>query len=108
MSDELQEVRCHECGASLGYQGPGEIQWDYWQHSRCPVRLARRLGITREAYDMAAAIATAAVAAAYPDFPNNVLEQPGVVDDAQTLRARIAAEMVLERLGGRFNMELRA
>lgn len=105
---EMQEVLCPDCGTSLGYQGPGDIQYDYWQHARCPVRSARRLGLTRQEYDMAVQIASIAVYAAYPDFPNSVLASAGSgpedTDEVRQLRARIAAEMVLERLGGRYSM----
>lgn len=93
------EVVCPDCGVHLGHQAGGEeIQWELWKHARCPVRLARVLGLTREHYDHALGIATVAIAAAYPDFPNNVLGDDETAD-LRTRRAHLAAEVVLESLG---------
>ena len=45
-----------------------------------------------------------------PPTPISPVIEHGVpdVEGVRVMRARIAAEMVLERLGGRYNMELRA
>jgi hypothetical protein len=88
-SSGLQEVCCEDCGESLGAQAAGtDIQREMWQHTRCPERTARQLGMTRLAYDTALTITTATLDGAYPDFPDNV----------RILRAKIAAAAVLEAL----------
>jgi hypothetical protein len=95
----MQEVCCPDCGASLGYQqADTHIDWQQWRHARCPVRLATKLGLNEELYDKALGVATVAIAGAYPDFPNNVLDDRKQ-DDVRNLRAKIAAEVVLESLG---------
>jgi hypothetical protein len=93
----LREVRCPECAEHLGYQGDGEIDWVNWRHNRCPVRLARQLGLSREDYDHALGIATVAISGAFPDFPNNMLGKADA--DLRVMRANIAAGVVLESLG---------
>jgi hypothetical protein len=93
----MQEICCPECGESLGYQGDGSVDWANWRHNRCPVRLARNLGLSREDYDHALGIATVAISGAYPDFPNNVLGKGDA--DLRVMRANIAAGVVLESLG---------
>ena len=92
-TDGLQEVCCEECGTSLGYQAAGtEVQQELWQHTRCPVQIARGLGISRDAYDRAFAVAAASINASYPDFgdPEHA--------NLRTLRAELAAGTVLEAL----------
>jgi hypothetical protein len=98
MPTDMIEVRCPECDESLGYQGEGEIDWANWRHNRCPVRLARKLGLSREDYEHALGIATVAISGAYPDFPNNLLAGKDEAD-FQAMRANIAAGVVLESLG---------
>jgi hypothetical protein len=99
--DAMQEVFCDEdgCGVSLGYQGAGEIQRDHWRHNRCPERIARDLNMSRKDYDQAVGTATVAIAGAYPDFPNGDIDNRSKeVVDVRVLRARIAAECVMECL----------
>ena len=100
----LQEVKCRDCGASLGAQDERvPVDWEMWQHNRCPARTAKSLGMTREAYDLLFKEVTASIYAAFPDFPNNLIctgpnEETGA-RKVRTLRAEIAAGMVLENLG---------
>jgi hypothetical protein len=94
----MQEVRCHECGESLGWQ-PDDIEVDrgMWVHNRCPVRLARNLGLNDELYDKALGATTNAICLMYPDFPHAVLDDDN--DLFRLFRAGMAAEAVLEALG---------
>lgn len=97
--DGMQEVKCRECGISLGYQDARTpIDWGMWTHNRCPEHNAKSLGMTREAYDMLFSEVVAAIFHAYPEFPNNTL-----FDDStrkvRVLRAEIAAGMVLGVMG---------
>lgn len=94
----MTQVRCRDCGAELGYQAGGEIQWELWRHNRCPVRLAANLGLNEQLYDKALGVAAVAVMGAYPDFPNSVLDDKELTQ-LRVLRAKMAAEMVLEQLG---------
>jgi hypothetical protein len=97
MTDGLQEVRCPDCNEHLGYQGGEEIQWEFWRHNRCPERIAQDLQMSRKDYDQAVGTATVAIAGAYPDFPNNVIGDENRTD-IRVMRARIAAECVMECL----------
>jgi hypothetical protein len=94
----MQEVRCRECGESLGYQGAGEVAWELWEHNRCPVRLARNLGVDAELYDQMRDTVKLAIVGAYPEFPHNTIGDHDM-DLFRLFRAGIAAEMVLEALG---------
>jgi hypothetical protein len=99
MSDDLHEVRCPDCNEHLGYQGGPEINWEYWRHNRCPERIAQDLHMSRKDYDQAVGTATVAIAGAYPDFPNGDIDNRSKeVVDVRVLRARIAAECVMECL----------
>jgi hypothetical protein len=96
---EMLEVRCQDCGELLGHQGGEEIVWELWRHNRCPVRLARALGLNAELYEKAVGVATAAICGAYPDFPTGLSHAREQAATVRTLRARIAAEVVMESLG---------
>jgi hypothetical protein len=88
----LQTVDCRDCGQNLGYQEDGtEIIWDYWVHTRCPVRIARQLNLTSDQYDKLFRAVTVTIRSAYPDF--------GPTSQVQTMRAKIAAGAALETLG---------
>lgn len=96
---DMQEVRCHECGEDLGAQPANiEINREYWVHNRCPVRLARNLGVSAELYEQLLGVAAVTIAGAYPDFPNNVIGDVAL-NDVRFMRANIAAGAVLEALG---------
>jgi hypothetical protein len=101
MNGDMQEVFCNEegCDVSLGYQSTAApIQWEMWVHNRCPVRLARNLGVDAELYGQMLAVATVALAGCYPDFPNNRLDDRSM-DDFRHMRATIAAGAILECFG---------
>ncbi len=94
----VQEVTCDECGESLGYQAAdAPVQRELWRHNKCPVRIARELGMTRDAYDTAFSVTAATINGAYPDFPNNIIGDPKQ-NDVRLLRAGLAASAVLEAL----------
>jgi len=96
---ELQEISCIECGKSLGWQdSQAEFDPEMWQHTRCPVRIARLLGLSDQEYENVFAYASTAVMSAYPDFPNNVIGDESN-RKLKELRADIAAGLVLEGLG---------
>jgi hypothetical protein len=99
-----KEVCCEDCGESLGYEAAAvELVREYWQHPRCPERIARQLQISRADYDRAHAVAAVTIAGAYPDFPNNVIGDERFAK-LRALRANIAAGAALEALAtaGRF------
>jgi hypothetical protein len=98
LGSEMQEVCCIDCAFSLGWQA-ADVPIDYtqWVHNRCPVRIARDLKVSNEAYDEMFFVVSRAIRASYPEFPNNVLDDPGN-EVVQALRSDIAAGMALERL----------
>ena len=97
----MVEVHCRDCGTSLGAQGGNseeDIQWELWEHGRCPVQIARALGLNTELYEKALNVTTVAILGAYPEFPNNTIGDTDL-DAVRLLRAGIAAECVLDQLG---------
>lgn len=97
MTEGYVEVNCQDCGQSLGYQYP-PIIWELWRHVRCPQHIAELLSMSRQDYNKLFSEVTASILAAYPEFPNNVINEPGMLK-MKVLRAEIAAGMVLENLG---------
>ena len=96
---QMQEVCCQDCGVSLGYQqADTEIRWEMWRHNRCPVRLARNLGVDAELYGQLLGVLAVTIVGCYPDFPNNVIDEAGK-DDFRHMRGTIAAGAVLEVMG---------
>jgi hypothetical protein len=101
MSVQMTEVFCDEdgCGVSLGFQSADvPIQREMWRHNGCPVRIARDLGLSREGFERAWGITTAAIAGAYPEFPHNKLDDGDGDAGYRLFRARIAARCALESL----------
>ena len=96
MAEGLQEVCCRDCGMSLGYQ-QAPIQWELWRHNRCPVRLARDLGVDADLYGQLLAVITTTIVGCYPDFPLHTTGER--TDDFRHMRASIAAGAILEVLG---------
>jgi hypothetical protein len=98
LGPDMQEVRCIDCDLSLGWQAADvPIDYEYWVHNRCPVRIARDLRISNEEWDEMFFAVSRSIRASYPEFPNNVLDDPGN-EVIQALRSDIAAGMALERL----------
>jgi hypothetical protein len=96
----MQEVCCRDCGHLLGWQDSAqEINWSYWKHNRCPVRLAKALDLSAEDYQAVLQSMTHLITAAYPDFPQMIEGQSPTAPEGWALhRAEIAAGMVLEGL----------
>jgi hypothetical protein len=97
--NNLQEIYCTDCGASLGYQEAGTAVYpEMWVHTRCPVRTARNLGLDPVTYGTLFNNVGSVIGGAYPDFPNNFTGDPSAATVVRTLRSSIAAGAVLEYL----------
>jgi hypothetical protein len=84
----------------LGWQDAAqEINWSYWKHNRCPVRLAQALDLSDEDYQTVLQGMTHLITAAYPDFAQMIEGKTHSIPQGWALmRAEIAAGNVLEGL----------
>lgn len=91
----MQRVDCPLCGQNMGFQSADmPIDWEEWQHTRCPGRLAQQWDMTRDQVEKLTQDVESLIGVSLADL---LPDDPKMSD----LRTRLAAEHVLELLARR-------